>query len=280
MRTAIILCLCALAAVVVLFAGCGGSSGPGQLQIAITDAPLQAEEINVLISSVEVHKAGVGWTTVKTYDPPLAVDLMEFQAVNGFDDDPGTEQEFLLVDTPLAAGHYTMVRLHVTEVKVVVGGVEHDVDLRNLDPTGIKLNQEFDVGSGELVALLLDFNGKKSVTLTGEGTYLLQPVIAMVPRVISATIHGEVVFRDGTGAEVPVPPGATVEVYRDGESASIASAAINEETGEFAAGVLLPGTYDLKVDATGYSSSVVRLDNVVLDAGETEEVGQVIVSPP
>jgi len=283
MRFVMVSLVCLTVAAILVGCGGGGSgSGVSGLQIYITDAPIDAHGIIVTITSVEVHEATAGWVTLKTYDPPLEIDLMDYQARFEFDGDPATQPEYLLLDQPLAAGHYTMVRLHVSGVGVVLeeGAEPIAVDMNNLDQTGIKLNREFTVASGQSVALLLDFNGKSSIVEMGQGSYKLQPVIAMVPKDISATIKGTVAFMDASPAPVPVPEGAVLEVYEAGGTTLAGSGSISTEDGSFAIGCLLPGTYDLKVNATGYAADTVRLPGVVVGVAETKDVGTITVSPP
>ena len=48
-------------------------------------------------------------------------------------------------------------------------------------PSGeVRINQEFDVLSSKATAILLDFDGGRSLNLTGNGTYMLSPVISVV----------------------------------------------------------------------------------------------------
>ncbi|MDO8684875.1 MAG: DUF4382 domain-containing protein [Armatimonadota bacterium] len=275
------LILCAILAVTM--AGCGGGSGSGSgtLQLFLTDAPMDADEINVKITSIDVHKADGGWTTVKTYSPALEVNLMDYQALFEFDGDPLTEAQLLLLDAPLTPGHYTMVRLQFESVSCVIDGQTFDVDLQNVAQTGLKLNHEFDVAPGEASALLLDFDGKNSIVSTGQGSYKLQPVVSMVPKVVSGTIRGVVTFKDASDVTVPVPEGASVEIFKAGTTTSAGSpGVISTADGSFAVGALLPDTYDIKVNATGYAADTVRLAGVVLGVAETKDVGEIIVTLP
>ena len=97
-----------------MLAGCGGStSGTGTLQVSLMDAPFNAEEINIVISSVQAHKTGGEWYTVEEYDPPLEVNLLDFESPN---------PPLLLAEAPLAAGHYTMIRLMLESAEIVKGG--------------------------------------------------------------------------------------------------------------------------------------------------------------
>jgi hypothetical protein len=95
----------------------------------------------------------------------------------------------------LDAGHYTQVRLAVAEAKLYVGGEASKGDACGpgliLPTTGaivpltipsgeVKLNREFDVPEGGTTLMSLDFDGDHSIIQTGNGSYMMKPVIAVV----------------------------------------------------------------------------------------------------
>ena len=67
--------------------------------------------------------------------------------------------------------------LDVTSVIAAPAGRNANVTI----PSGeVKLNREFDVSSATTTTMLLDFDGDKSVRDTGNGQYMMSPVIAVV----------------------------------------------------------------------------------------------------
>jgi hypothetical protein len=44
----------------------------------------------------------------------------------------------------------------------------------------VKLNRQFDVPAGGATTILLDFDGDRSIHETGNGRYMMRPVIAVV----------------------------------------------------------------------------------------------------
>jgi len=93
----------------------------------------------------------------------------------------------------LDAGHYTQVRLHVAGASLYVGapstgdacgpglilptGTPNPLTI----PSGeVKLNREFDVPEGGATTLSLDFDGDHSIIQTGNDSYMMKPVIAIV----------------------------------------------------------------------------------------------------
>lgn len=263
-----------LALAVWALAGCGGSSsGTGQLQVRLIDAPLTADEINVSIASVQVHAAGGGWQTLKEFDPPLEVNLLEY----------ASGQSLLLADEPLDAGHYTMVRLMLYtgedpeyQTEVVVGGVSHDVDLTNVEQTGVKCNGQFTVESGQLLALTLDFNAGRSFVDTGGGTYMLHPVMTMSPDTDATLASGKVEFEGQT----TVPDNVTVNLYTPDHPGEVdflvASADVSTTDGSFQFGMVAQGTYDLQVYQG--DTAVKTVEDVIITAPTTDLV--TIIVPP
>lgn len=267
--------LLVLTAAVLLFAftwvitGCGGSgssSGTGTVKISLVDAPLNAEEVNVDIQSVQVHKDGAGWMTVKEFATPLRVNLLDYSTGGN---------SLLLAESPLDAGHYTMVRLMLSAAQVVVGGQSYDVDLRNVAQTGVKCNGEFTVADGGLAALILDFNAGRSFVHTGNNRYMLHPVMTMSPVNVAAELIGKVDMKDAQGTVLATPDNLIVNVYKNGhvEGDLPVSSTVVETDGTFRFAVLVQGTYDIEVlegDETNGFTSLYTQTGVVVTSPSTD----------
>src|SRR6185295_16165670 len=156
------------------------------------------DEVNVTVSKVRVHQSSsaddkaAGWTDI-TLDPPRKINLLDLN-------DPTQAPKFALEslgETSLAAGHYTQLRLVLIPNSggppfansVVLSGpppsAETPLDTPSAVQSGIKLIHQFNVGSGERVDLLLDFDACKSIVQTGNGKYKLKPVIKIIPFVLN-----------------------------------------------------------------------------------------------
>jgi len=172
------------------------SPNPGtgsRITLMLKDSPFSdAKALLVTFSEVNVHASGGGWITVPFAGGASSrtCDLKKLQ----------TAQDILGVGT-LAAGHYTQLRLVVSSATIYLqnassgpacapaisisasSGTTFPVDI----PSGeIKLNREFDLTSGGGTMILLDFDGDRSVRLTGNGNgqgggrYMMTPVIGIV----------------------------------------------------------------------------------------------------
>ena len=241
---------------VVLIGGCGGDSGstasaPGTLGMSLTDSPACGfDEVNVTVRKVRVHSSSsasdtdAGWTDI-TLNPARKINLLNL--TNGVLDNLG--------QTPLAAGHYTQLRLvldpnngaGLANSVVPVGGVETALVTPSAVQSGIKLVHEFDVPSGGRVDLVLDFDACKSVVVRGDGTYALMPVIKVIPFVMNG-INGFV---------NPVLLGSNVMVTAQQNGEVVRTTAPNAQTGEFLLARLAPGTYDVVFTANGRATAVI-----------------------
>ena len=176
-----------------VLAGCSTTSGQtGQVEVKVTDAPPNADVTSVMVtvSSVQIHMAGdaasssteasvtptatatptdsnSGWITLKL-SGPATFDLLKVK---------GLEQALAVGD--LSAGHYTQIRMEVSNVQVAIsGGQLKDATI----PSGkLKFVQPFDVAAGKATVILFDFDAARSVNITGgsDSKIMFKPVIKL-----------------------------------------------------------------------------------------------------
>lgn len=243
---------------IALVTGCGGGGGggvggTGTLGVSLTDdAACGFSQVNVTVVKVRVHQSATanendaGWTDI-TLSPARKVNLLSL--TNGV--------LMSLGDTPLAAGHYTQLRLVLdantgsTVVNSVVpSGTSTEIAMSTPSAvqSGIKLINEFNVADGQHVDLALDFNACKSV-VPRSGGYALMPVIRVVPFVVNG-INGFVatsLFTNNNNVVASAQQNGTV----------IASTVPKSQTGEFFITRLAPGNYDVVLTADGYATAVI-----------------------
>ena len=249
----------------VFVAGCsgGGDGGttaqPGTVGVSMTDAPACGfDEVNVTVRKVRVHQSSsasdtdAGWTDI-TLDPARKINLLDLN-------DP-TQPNFALEtlgESSLAAGHYTQLRLVLVPNSggppfansVVLENTITEIPLvtPSAVQSGIKLIHQFDVGSGQRVDLLLDFDACKSIVKTGINKYKLKPVIKVIPFVLNG-IEG-FVDTNLLGSNVAVSAQQSGNIVR--------STVPNTTTGKFFLTHLAPGvTYDVVITADGHATAVI-----------------------
>src|SRR5215470_9121605 len=166
--------------------GGGSSSSYGTLTIHLTDSPFSdAKALLVTFSDVSVHSADPGdWKTL-TFTPAASFRTCDLKQLSG-------ATEVLGVGS-LTAGKYTQIRLNVSSATLYITNkwnVGPCVSGTITPPLGasapitipsgeIKLNNEFTV-AGTGTQILLDFDGDQSVHQTGNGRYMMNPVIRLV----------------------------------------------------------------------------------------------------
>jgi hypothetical protein len=153
----------------------------------LKDSPYSdAKALLVTFSDVSVHSSGDSWMTLPFASNATSrtCDLKKLTAAQD-----------ILGTAALAAGHYTQIRLTVSNAALYFdnpstgdacaasipapAGASSQVGV----PSGeVKLNREFDVQSAgaKTTMILVDFDGDQSIKQTGAGAYLMTPVISIV----------------------------------------------------------------------------------------------------
>lgn len=165
--------------------GCGSSSSgsdTGKLTLGLTDGPVEnAEQVVVTFNAVELH--GAENKTI-TFDKPKAINLLAYQ---------GEDRIVLLDDEVLQAGNYQWIRLAVDEAGsyILIDGQQHPLDIPSGAQTGLKLNRGFTLAADGSTDFTIDFDLRKSVTLSNQG-YKLRPTLRITDNLQSGTISGTV----------------------------------------------------------------------------------------
>lgn len=173
-------------------------SAASSLNVMITDSPFtDAKALLVTFNDVSVHASGGGWASLP-FSPDSGGQAVTTRTcdikrlIGGAQDVLGT--------APLAAGHYTQIRLNVASAQVyftatttgpdacVPGATMPLSDSADMGtPVTVSsgqliLNRPFDLASTGTTPtqILLDFNGDGSMMQTGPGVYRMTPVITVV----------------------------------------------------------------------------------------------------
>jgi len=172
----------------------------GIIEIRVTDPPpADVESAVVYLTNVEVHKAvaeqereqeqeqsGSGNQTqeqeqeqeqeqtqqgegewIPIIGAPPSFDLMDVIGV-----------EQLLGSVNITAGKYTQIRMDVDRVEVVT--VDGDNFTAEVPSEKLKIVRPFNVEADTTTVLTLDFDGSKSLIITGTGKALFKPVVKLL----------------------------------------------------------------------------------------------------
>lgn len=185
--------LCALAitaALAVSTVACSNSpSSPslsgGNFNLRLRDTPFtDAKAVLVTFSSVRAHRTDSDWTVVPFINAAMSrtCDLKKLET-----------SEDVLGSAALPAGHYTQVRLVVQSATIFFdnastgaacassiappAGANATLDI----PSGeVKLTRGFDTPTSGALTMLVDFDGNQSIHATGNGRYMMSPVITIM----------------------------------------------------------------------------------------------------
>ncbi|HQT45161.1 MAG TPA: DUF4382 domain-containing protein, partial [Candidatus Micrarchaeota archaeon] len=227
----------ATAIVSMLLLGCTGSqpansAGNGRVVLGITDAAADMGSVSsvmVTIDSVQVMSASQGWVTLSS--TPKTYDLMKLKAEGS---------TALLADVQVPPGDYQQVRLHISQVTVTDSSGTHDAKLPSGD---LKIVGGMNVAANATATATFDFIADQSLHTTGNGQYIMAPVI-------------QVETRDNAQAEVAGDGKVTINGGRV-RSSSRVGMDINGNVGE---GLKIDSNLNLTI-GTGGIITIGRPDN-------------------
>lgn len=160
-----------LAIVAFIFAACTKSENSAtpssNFKVKLTDAPFNAQEVNVDIKEVRVNYANdsLPWTTLQTN--ARVYNLLTLQ--NG--------KDTLLSTGTLPAGTLKQIRFILgTNNTIMIDSVVYPLSVAGGDESGLKINLNKKLNAG-MDSVLIDFDAALSIIKTGNGQYKLKPVL-------------------------------------------------------------------------------------------------------
>jgi len=255
--------VCALF-VISAFVGCSKNddhTGPssGTVVLHMTDAPKAVQAVNLVITEVSINPSGNGsdngWEVLRS--DSMNVDLLSLQ--NGV--------FTTLASGRVAAGTYDQVRLKLgAGSTIMVDGVTYPLTVPSGMQSGLKIIGPFTVPNGGTADISLDFDASRSIIQTGNGTYILKPVVRVMPTSIAGSIQGQV---------LPTTTQTTVFAI---QAAYTVGSAVTGTNGNFAVSVLPAGTYSVAFHpSTGFRDTT--LTGVNVTSGHATNVGTVQLTP-
>ncbi|HEX8333144.1 MAG TPA: DUF4382 domain-containing protein [Segetibacter sp.] len=138
-------------------------------KVKLTDAPFNAQQVNVDIKEVRVNFANdtLPWTTLQTN--ARVYNLLTLQ--NGVDT--------LLATSTVPAGTVKQIRFILgTNNTIMIDSVVYPLSVAGGDEGGLKINLDKKLRAG-IDSVLIDFDAALSVIKTGNGKYKLKPVLKL-----------------------------------------------------------------------------------------------------
>jgi hypothetical protein len=243
---------------------CGEASGTGTLELYLSDAPIDAENVTgvyITINEIQYH-INDQWITCEEFEGPKTYNLLELTGGNST----------LLGELTLPGGHFNQIRfmLDIPEMgqNPANPGCYIEFADNSTQPlfvpsgntTGYKAVGEFEVPINGTVELTADFDVRKAVVLA-DSHYILKPTIRLIVSNEAGRISGSITnnsgytdiivfaYEDGTWADTedddPVYPGSRFpNAVNSGKMC---------DDGHYRIPLLAAGTYDLVV--AGYNGA-------------------------
>jgi hypothetical protein len=231
----------------------------GILEIRVTDPPPpDMDHIWVKLHSLEIHKAGGSWITIDDVEETEPFDL---KAIEGL--------EAYLASQVVEAGRYTQIRLGVEPGAVTVD-IDEDIEGDEYDAKvpseKIKLVGTFEVVENGTTVITLDFDGMKSVHVTGSGNYMFKPVIKLIVK---------------RPSPAPAPPAAPTVTSVDPDTGNQGQTLDVTITGtDLTAGTVDSFGAGITVNSYTVDSDIQITANITIDPGATLGTRDVTVTTP
>jgi hypothetical protein len=221
--------------------------------VRLTDAPGSFDAVILSIKSVVVV-TDLGEQTIAVSGNPI--NILNFRL----------GKDTLLAAQDIPSGTIQQIRLVLNDSGnvVVVNGVTYALATPSGQTSGVKLNVHDNLVAGIDYTLKLDFDAAQSIVLTGNGKYILKPVIRAIPAAVSGALTGMV-----------SPIASYPKVYAIMGTDTVGTLA--DATGKFYFPGLAAGTYNVNfVPVSPYVSKTVS--NVTVSTGVVQNMGTVTIT--
>jgi len=246
-----------------LSCGQAPGTGTGTLELYLTDAPIDAENVTgvyITINEIQYH-IDDQWITCEEFEGPQIYNLLELTGGNFT----------LLGDLTLPGGHYNQIRFmldipemgsHPANPGCYIDFADNSTEplfVPSSNTTGYKAIGQFEVTVNGTVEVTADFDVRKAVVVAD--FYILKPTIRLVVNNQAGSIRGSITnssnytdiivfaYEDGTWADTEDDD----PVYPESRFPNAVNSGKMCEEGDYRVPFLAAGTYDLVV--AGYNGA-------------------------
>ncbi|HAD95846.1 MAG TPA: carbohydrate-binding protein [Cryomorphaceae bacterium] len=248
-----------------LFIGCkkddsDGSNEPAKVMMRLTDAPADYDAVLIDVRAVEIHyedeSEEAGWETLDNVRPGI-YNLLDF--TNGIDT--------LIAYDDVPARRINQIRLILgSDNDVVIDGISYDLKTPSAQQSGLKLNVQETLEPGLVYEFWLDFDASRSIVTTGNGNYILKPVIRVFTKVTTGSIEGTV-----------MPAASHPAILAYNAAGDTAAARADSVTGYFLIPGLNDGSYTIEFDPVSPYQPKTET-GVVVSTGVVTDMDTVIIT--
>lgn len=161
------------------------SDNKAHMQVYLTDDPGNYEAVFIDVQDVRINYSSdtaQGWVSLDNVNRG-SYDILRL--VN--------DKDTILGKADLKAGRIEQMRLVLGPNNyVIVGGQRYNLETPSAQQSGLKLNIHQDVVAGITYKLTMDFDAGRSIHKTGNGKYILKPVIRTSLQAVGGSVKGYV----------------------------------------------------------------------------------------
>lgn len=243
--------------IAIIASGCNkndtGSTNKTALTIKLTDAPGAYDAIFLNVKEIQIISTG-GNSTIDA----------DGEIFNILDFKMGRDTVIASQDIP--SGLLNEVRFVLFEEgnTIVVNGISYPLTTPSGQSSGVKIkvNEELIAGAG--YTLLLDFDAAKSIVKTGNGKYILKPVIRAIPAAVSGVIKGKI-----------NPASSNPKIYAINGTDTLGT--VTDSTGYFWFPGVKEGTY--KVEIVPIAPYILKtIEGITVSKGSIKDLGTITLS--
>lgn len=224
-----------------------------RVSVKLTDGPGAYDAVFLSIKEVRILSS--------EGESSLAVDTKPFNILKF-----RMGKDTLIASKDVPSGRLQEVRLVLNDTgnSVVINGITYPLTTPSGQSSGVKLKVNETLESGVAYTMLLDFDAAKSIVQTGNGKYILKPVIRAIPNAVSGAITGTI-----------SPAAASPKIYAIAGTDTLGT--ISDATGKFWFPGVAAGTY--KVEIIPVSPYVNKtISDVVVVTGSTKDLGTIAIN--
>lgn len=229
------------------------SSNMTKVSVRLTDGPGAYDAVFLSIKEVRILSSE-GESTFALDTKPF--NILRFRM----------GKDTLIASKDIPSGRLQEVRLILNETgnSVVINGMSYPLTTPSGQSSGVKIKVNETLESGVAYTMLLDFDAAKSIVQTGNGKYILKPVIRAIPNAVSGVITG-----------IISPAASSPKIYAITGTDTLGT--VSDATGKFWFPGVAAGTY--KVEILPVSPFVNKtISGVVVVTGSTKDLGTIAVN--
>jgi hypothetical protein len=224
-----------------------------KLLVYLTDNPADYEKVIIDVKDVQISMNDSSWQSLSTVKAG-SYDLLRL--VN--------DKDTLLSNSDIPTGTLEQMRLILGPNNyVVVNGQNIPLETPSAQQSGLKLNVHQKITGGVLYTITLDFDAGKSIVTTGNGKYILKPVIRTIFNAVGGSIKGFV-----------LPDSVTTSIYALQGTDTAASTFTGSDGGYLIKG-LTAGSYTLNFVPGDTTFTIQTITGVAVTTGNVTTVDTV-----